>query len=147
MGTAIVHHSRIDTWLLVTLLASAALSTWVGIVVLAGSGRGTGVGSAAIAVMIVMTGAALPLWLLLDTRYTLADGWLVIRCGPFRSRVALDEIDAITPSRNPVSSPALSLDRLRIDHGRGRTVLISPRDPSRFIADVEAMRAISGASG
>ncbi|MFT3800709.1 MAG: PH domain-containing protein [Burkholderiaceae bacterium] len=137
-----VHRSRVDAWLLATLLASVAASLWAGLAVPGNGGRAPWWASA----LIVAVGAGLPLWLLLDTRYVLADGCLSIRCGPFRWRIALDEIRAIAPSRSPVSSPALSLDRLKIDFGRGRTVLVSPRDPARFVADVEAMRAASGSS-
>jgi len=89
----------------------------------------------------LVLGAGLPLWVLLGTRYELTPGRLRIRCGPFRWTTPLNEIRAVEPTRNPLSSPALSLvDRLRIDYGRGSSVMISPRDKARFLAELERLR-------
>ena len=65
--------------------------------------------------------------------YTLADDELVVRFGLARVRVAYAAITAVAPSRNPLSAPAWSLDRLRIDHDGG-FLLISPRDRDAFVA-------------
>ena len=46
----------------------------------------------------------------------------------------------IRPTRNPLSSPALSLDRLRIDYGSGRSIMVSPEDKDKFIGDIEDAR-------
>jgi hypothetical protein len=62
---------------------------------------------------------------------------LRIRCGPVDSRIALSAITGITATRNPASSPALSLDRLQIDYGQGQSVMISPRDKESFIRDLD----------
>ncbi|MFQ5610075.1 MAG: PH domain-containing protein [Woeseiaceae bacterium] len=38
------------------------------------------------------------------------------------------------PTRNPLSSPALSLDRLKITYGpKNRKVLVSPADKESFV--------------
>ena len=58
--------------------------------------------------------AALPLWLLRTTNYTITGTHVRIRCGPFRWNVPLADVRAVRPTRNALSSPALSLDRLRI---------------------------------
>lgn len=57
-----------------------------------------------------------------------------MRCGPFRTRIALDQVRSVKPSRSLASAPALSLDRLAIAYGRFGTVLISPRNKAGFIA-------------
>jgi hypothetical protein len=75
----------------------------------------------------------LPLWLLLDTNYTVTAEQLLVRSGPLRWRIALGDVREVSPSRSWVSSPALSLDRLRIGYGKGRNILISPREKQRFI--------------
>jgi hypothetical protein len=75
----------------------------------------------------------LPLWLLLDTCYTLTAEELLIRSGPFRWRIALSDVHEVSPSRSWRSSPALSLDRLRIRYGAGRSILVSPRERQQFI--------------
>ncbi|CAN7597082.1 PH domain-containing protein [Acidovorax sp. LjRoot117] len=85
-----------------------------------------------IAVVFALT-LVLPLWLLLDTSYTLTAEELLVRSGPLRWRIALGDVREVLPSRSWVSSPALSLDRLRIRYGQGRSILISPREKQRFI--------------
>ena len=87
-------------------------------------------------------GVGLPLWLLLGTRYILEPDQLLVRSGPFRWRVPIADIVRITPTTNPLSSPALSLDRLRIEYGRGSAIMISPRDKDRFLRDLEELRRV-----
>jgi hypothetical protein len=60
---------------------------------------------------LTLAGIAFTLWIYYSTRYTLTDTELIVRTGPLRWRVALDSIDEVSPSRNPISSPAFSLDR------------------------------------
>ena len=85
-----------------------------------------------IAVVFALT-LLLPLWLLLDTNYTLTAEELLVRSGPFRWRIALGQVHEVLPSRSWRSSPALSLDRLRIRYGQGHSILVSPREKQRFV--------------
>lgn len=62
---------------------------------------------------------------------------LYIRSGPFRWTISISEIISITPTRNPLSGPELSLDRLRIDYDPGTRVMVSPPDRSEFLRQVE----------
>lgn len=73
------------------------------------------------------------IWLLRGTYYEVSGDRLRIVCGPFRQRIDLDGITAIEPTRSMLSSPALSLDRLRIRHRKRRSVLVSPADKRGFI--------------
>ena len=74
---------------------------------------------------------SLMLWVLYGTGYTVTAERLIIRCGPFTFPVTLSLIESITPTRSPLSSPACSLDRLKIVYGVSQqTVLISPVDKS-----------------
>lgn len=83
--------------------------------------------------------SALMLWILYGTRYTLTDRELRVRSGPFRWTVPLEAIHEASPTRNPLSSPACSLDRLNIVHGpRRRRIMISPFDKGRFLDDLVA---------
>ena len=83
--------------------------------------------------------AAFVLWVLYGTRYTLTDSALVIRSGPFGWLLPLDSITEVFPTRNPVSSPACSLDRLHIRYGTGRSdLMISPEDKASFLQDLAA---------
>ena len=73
-------------------------------------------------------------WLLLSTKYTVNRDTLLVQSGPFRWRISRHEITGIVPSKSILSSPALSLDRLRIDYADGRhSILISPRDKDGFL--------------
>ena len=47
------------------------------------------------------------------------------------------EIQDITPSRNILSAPALSLDRLKIRFGKRAFILVSPEDKDGFLRAVK----------
>lgn len=82
--------------------------------------------------------AGLMLWILYGTNYSFTEDSLLIVCGPFRYRVPLSEIDAVRPSRNPLSSPACSLDRLLIAwRGGRRRILISPEAKLGFLRELD----------
>jgi len=88
--------------------------------------------SAVIALLVLAVAGVLPAWVFTSTRYTLTADRLLVKSGPFRWQVPLAEIKSITPTRNPLSSPAWSLDRLRIDYSIQRA----------FLAAVEARRTL-----
>lgn len=132
-----VYKTRIDTWLLVVLLAAMGLALLAALEVIVVADRSAWW----IAPIAAVLGVGLPAWLLLDTKYRLDDKELRISSGPFRWRVLLSTIQSVEPSTNPIASPALSLDRLRIDYGAGQTVYISPRDREAFISELEQLRA------
>jgi membrane protein YdbS with pleckstrin-like domain len=138
MGS-IEFRSKIDSWLAAIIIAAIVIDlAAIAAVVLSTSAK-----MALIVVPIVLLGAALPLWLLVSTRYLLDADNLVVRSGPFRWHVPIREISDVTPTRSPLASPALSLDRLRIDYGDTRSVLISPADQQRFRAEIGRRRAAS----
>lgn len=67
------------------------------------------------------------------TYYAIDGGQLKVVSGPFRWRLSLDEIHGVEPTRSVLSSPALSLDRLRIRYGRNRKIMVSPADKAGFL--------------
>ena len=78
--------------------------------------------------------AVLSIWILYSTGYTMTSDKLAAHCGPFTTVVSLDAIEAISPSRNPVASPACSLDRLHIRYGGSESgLLVSPIDKRAFL--------------
>ena len=79
--------------------------------------------------------------ILRSTYYVIDAGTLVIRSSLFSWRVPIAEIRSITPTGSALSSPALSLDRLRIEYG-AKAIMVSPEDPKRFI---DSLRAINPA--
>jgi len=68
-----------------------------------------------------------------STYYVIEGNTLTIRSSFITWRVPIRDIRSITPSGSAISSPALSLDRLRIDYGR-KSILVSPEDRERFVA-------------
>ena len=132
--------SKRDTWLIVLLRGVPIVAmVIVGSVWYAqrGDWRGPVLG------IVVLLFAELFLfeWMFRSTYYVIEGDTLLIRSGIVSWRVPIRDIRAITPARSPASSPALSLDRLRIDYGR-RAILVSPEDRHRFIA---ALRSVNPA--
>ena len=125
--------SKVDAWLpgvfvvvvlvQVVTLAVASAQAEDTISILSGAG-------------VLLVTSALFIWLLRSTYYEVSDDTLRIVCGPFRQRILISDITAIEPTRSMLSSPALSLDRLRIRHGKNRRVLVSPADKRGFIRAV-----------
>ena len=69
--------------------------------------------------VILVGGAGFLLWILYGTSYAFSPAGLHIRCGPFGILVPLSQISSVVPSRNMLSSPACSLDRLLIQLSGG----------------------------
>lgn len=80
---------------------------------------------------------ALVAWIALTTKYAITADHLAIRCAFLTSRIPLQTITKVRPTRTILSAPALSLDRLEITHDAGIAV-ISPRDRERFLAEIRA---------
>ena len=76
-------------------------------------------------------------WALYGTLYTLTENTLIIQSGPFRWVIDLEAIMEVFPTRNPLSSPACSLDRLQIRYSKSRLgMMISPQDKAGFLRDL-----------
>ena len=126
--------SKIDRWLVVvvgiTLLVQTVLVAWLAV-----SHGGTV--EIFVAVLATLFVYALILGVLRYTYYVVGQGKLRIVSGPFRWSLPIADIRSIEATRNPLSSPALSLDRLRIRYGKRRSVMVSPADKAGFIAALE----------
>lgn len=130
------YRSRIDTWLVVVVLVAMASVVYSSARALSAPNPG----DVMIVILVLLVTSALPVWLFLATHYTLTETELLIRSGPFRWKIPVRDIVSVRPTRNPLSSPALSLDRLRIEYGRGRWIMISPRDRDLFLRDLDRLR-------
>lgn len=116
--------SKVDRWLLYLLIAVMVFE----VVVM--SVAATQADTALEATTLVIVGLLGSM--LIGTHYTVDGNTLRIACGPFRWKVPVDAIESVEPTRNPLSSPALSLDRLRIRYGK-RRILVSPADKVGFL--------------
>jgi hypothetical protein len=76
--------------------------------------------------------------LVFPMRYGLDDTHLHVRFGLCRQRIPLVDISEVYPTHNPLSSPALSLDRLHVQFGQGffKAVMIAPAERHRFLDDL-----------
>lgn len=78
---------------------------------------------------------------LLKTYYKVTqDKKLKIVCGFFSyPPIEVSTIKQITKTRNPLGSPALSLDRLAISYNKYDTVMVSPKDKTEFVQYLQRM--------
>ncbi|MBL7979688.1 MAG: PH domain-containing protein [Bacteroidetes Order II. Incertae sedis bacterium] len=52
-------------------------------------------------------------------------------------KIDIQDIHTIAETRNPLSAPAISLDRLEVRYGHHGRVLISPKDKAGFIREIQ----------
>lgn len=130
-----VYRSKKDLWLFWLVWAAALGPLAVGLFnVLGGNGE--------VGWMLLRVGVVTAAAVLLTTyplNYEITSGELVARSGLMRWRVPLASIQEVSPSRNPASAPAWSLDRLRVEYVKGnstRALYVSPEDKAAFLSDL-----------
>ena len=124
-----VFSSKIDRWLGALLLVVP-----VGSAVSAGIALASGSAEAAFGALFTLAVILIIYKVLVwPVRYTLMSDHLEIRFGVCRSRVSYEKIQGVVPTRNPLSNPALSLDRLHIQAGSHMGPYISPEDKEGFL--------------
>jgi hypothetical protein len=127
------YRSKIDVWFVIIYAVLAWRLGWpVVSALLAGRAVSSGL---VIAAATVLGGVA---YVAATTRYALTDEALIVRCGPFRSTIALGAIYKLRASSSLLASPALSLDRIEVLASPGPYVLISPADKALFLKDILA---------
>jgi hypothetical protein len=133
--------SRVDAWL-VGLIVAADVAVMVSLFSVIRTGDAMAI---AVSMLVLTLSTVLPIWILVATHYTFGPDELVIRGGPFVKRIPYADIRAVEPSRSLLSSPALSLDRLRLNLGAGHGVLVSPADKAGFLRELGRRRPGLGA--
>jgi hypothetical protein len=132
---AMVFESKRDWWIVALIWFGVVLSALGALVMLIGPASFL---FRALMLVVLIGAAGFSLWVFYRTDYTLTDETLLIRCGPFHYRVPLAEIDLVKPSRNPLSSPACSLDRLLIKwDDESKRILISPSRKADFLRELD----------
>ncbi|WNB90817.1 PH domain-containing protein [Bacillus sp. NEB1478] len=122
--------SKIDLWLVILIFGAFAISFGSALVpVLKGNAS---MNQALVTILLAVLFSGLFIWLMKTTYYVLGDKELIIRSGPIRKKILYYEIKSARKSRNPISSPALSLKRIEILHVFGMA-LISPKDRDGFL--------------
>jgi hypothetical protein len=140
-----IHHAKVDWWLAALLGSVGLIELAAGAAVLVvGLTTGNPEPKAALAIGASLVGGGvlfgLILWGLYKIRYEVTSSELIVRFGPFCSRLPLNAIVEVFPTHNPLSAPAPSLDRLRINYrrknGKMWFALISPKDREGFVRDL-----------
>jgi hypothetical protein len=135
LGQDLYFPSKRDWWIVALIWLGVLVSVVGGIVPLVVAGVSW---TELLLVVSLLVGMDwLMLWVLYGTGYTITPDRLFIRCGPFTFPVTLHGIDSITPTRSPWSSPACSLDRLKVVYGLSRqSIMVSPADKSGFLSAI-----------
>lgn len=122
------HTSKVDSWFYVVVIGTALIPVPLAFL-----------DPLAFWLTVVICGlvVAFMLWLVRATKYVVTEDALIIHGGVFKKEIPLSSISSVTETRNPLSSPAFSLDRLNIEFGEGKSILISPKDKPAFMADLE----------
>ena len=132
-----IYATKVDWWIALILVFTVVVLIASAATFFRGPAQtplGLGIGILCLA-LAVWTG-----WIPFNTTYEIAQTELLIRSAGIRWRIPLDRIVEVFPTHNPLSSPACSLDRLRVNYrrpnGRLRFVLISPREQQDFMQDL-----------
>ena len=130
--------SKRDPWLVAVLSGTATIEVVAAIVVALAASLPV-VAAVAVASVLIIS-AALIVWCLVSTDYRVGEGYVAIRCGPFRSTVPISSIRRVTARRSAIAAPALSCDRLAIQCAAPRRDrVISPAQPDAFVAALVAV--------
>ena len=138
-GPSRVYPTKVDWWIGAILIVTVAIMLGSTVPFFVGPLAGDPV---AILVGTLLVGTAV--WIAripFNTTYEITGSELVVRSAWLRWRIPLDTIQGITPTHNPLSAPACSLDRLRIDYrsrrGHKRFLMISPREKEAFVETLQ----------
>lgn len=124
--------SKIDWWMGLILLALPVVELG-GLTAAVRDSNSEAITSMAVGCGVV---AAIYGLLVIPIRYGVSSDRLVIRFGVVRRQIDLADIREVYPTHNPLSSPALSLDRLAIRTGDGPLgmSLVSPAQRDEFLS-------------
>ena len=119
-----VFKSKVDSWIAVVLWGSVAVC----IVPFIDEPK-------VMTLLLAVGYTALIAYLWFSTKYIIDGDVLVVKNGFKPTKVPIQEIESLKHTNNPLSSPALSMDRMEVVYRPGKQmVLISPKDRERFIA-------------
>lgn len=129
-------HSKIDWWILGFVIAMTGLLVQLLFTMYA---KGTMVEYPEHTMVYIFTIAVL-WWPVFSTAYTIGNNTLVIRSMFLKWVIPLENIKTVSKTNNSISSPALSLDRLKIEYlkdGKMKQILVSPRDQQGFCKELQ----------
>lgn len=123
--------SKIDWWVLGFIIAMTGLLLQLLVTMYA---KGTMQEYTEHTAVYILTIAVL-WWPILNTRYVVREDTLTVHCLLFKWMIPIANIEKITKTNHSISSPALSLNRLKIEYlkeGKSKYILVSPRNQQGF---------------
>lgn len=119
----VVYKSKVDVWLLALVYGLSVLSAMPALYV----------GFSWIALIVLLFIVSFITLLVFGIKYVIEGELLYIHYSCFHvETVNINKITRISATRNPISAPAASIDRICIEYDNG-TVVISPKDKETFI--------------
>ena len=79
--------------------------------------------------------------MLTTTYYVIDEDTLLIKSGFFTTTIDIKGVKKISETNNPISSPALSLDRIELTYGKFQSVIISPKLKKEFIEGLTRLKS------
>lgn len=132
-------HSKIDSFFIRFILAAILFIAAISFIPLLFEGAPFSAFVIVTATFLVTT--ALILWITFAIRYVFLENHLLVKAGPFRSRIPYDSILKVAPTRDIFTGYRLlsSRDALELINNKTMfgTVKISPEDQSAFIAELK----------
>ncbi len=126
----IVFKSKIDTWLVFVLVVALLILGYAAMTS----------GLSAITTLFFIISSAFITSVLFNTKYTLENDQLIVQSGFLNWSIQVKDITSIESTHNPISSPALALDRLQVNY-KNKRVLISPKEKNQFINALKKMNS------
>lgn len=116
-----IYNSKVDWWLVLILLAVFAFPIVQGIQ------------TKEYLLSAIFLGLILLFWILgITLKYKIEDGYLSV----WKTKIDIKTIRKVYATRNPLSSPALSINRIAIVYNKYDEILISPKDRADFISEL-----------
>jgi hypothetical protein len=133
---AMRYRTKVDRWIAV-VVGGAFVVEVAAAVVLVATMKLTGVLLALLSLGTFVGIIRLAAW---PVVYEVTEREIRVRCGAWGFIIPIHGIVRAFPSRNPMSAPAWSLDRIQIEYidlaGRKRMALISPADRDAFVTEL-----------
>ena len=122
-GIPLVFNSKIDIW-------SGAIFALLPIVMIIGAIKEPD----AVAIVVTVLIIVLLAMLFFGTKYVITGDELIIYGGIYKKKIAINQITSLRPTKNPLSAPAMSLDRIEITFNPHMQIaLVSPKDKETFV--------------
>jgi hypothetical protein len=131
-----IFYSKVDWWFAIVMVATALISIHSIYTVFS---RAPLSSVWYVMVLIFVVGVLFPVSILSTTKYQIVGHTLDISSGPFSWKIEINSIKSIRRSSSLIASPALSMNRIELEHSKGR-ILVSPSGEKEFLKALNAVR-------